>query len=79
MAEHEHAEDREGVEYGDEAPTVEVVVYRDGAEIHREACESEAAAADVVERWREVEGVECVIDDLATHHRAGQILEPEVD
>ncbi len=70
------AEDREGVEYGAEAPTVEVTVYRHGELIHRELCESEEAAADVMERWSDEVGVECFLDDLAVHHREGQILEP---
>jgi hypothetical protein len=70
------ADDREGVEYGGEAPTVEVTVYRDGTLVHRELCESAEAAADVVEIWSEVDGVECTIDDLGTEHHAGQILEP---
>jgi hypothetical protein len=73
---HERAQDREGVEYGGTAPTVEVVVYRDGEVIHRELCESTDAAADVVDQWSEVEGVECAVDDLSIHHRMGQILEP---
>ncbi len=71
------AEDREGVEYGGEAPTVEVTVYRHGELVHRELCESAEVAADVVERWGELDGVECFVDDLAVRHRPGQILEPE--
>lgn len=73
-----HADDREGVAYGGEAPTVEVTVYRAGELVHRELCESAEAAADVVDTWSEVEGVECVVDDLATKHRPGQILEPDL-
>jgi hypothetical protein len=72
----EHADDLEAMEYGGEAPTVEVRMYRDGTMIHRELCESTEAAADIVELWSEVEGVECVVDDLSVEHRTGQILEP---
>jgi hypothetical protein len=75
-AEGERADDLEAMEYGGEAPTVEVRVYRDGTMIHRELCESTEAAADVVELWSEAEGVECVVDDLSVEHAAGQILEP---
>jgi hypothetical protein len=48
-----------------------------GSLVHRELCESADAAADVVAYWRELEGVECVVDDLAARHRPVQILEPE--
>jgi hypothetical protein len=74
---HRDADARQGVEFGGEAPTLEVVVYRHGAEIHREACESEEAATDIVDRWSEIDGVTCTVDDLSIQHRAGQILEPE--
>lgn len=77
MGQHEHAEDREAVEFGGEAPTVEVVVYRHGELVHRELCESPEAAAAVVEEWSELEGVECFVDDLAVKHEPGQILEPD--
>jgi len=73
----EHAEDREGMEYGAEAPTVEVLVYRDGGLIHRELCESAEAAAGVVEEWGELDGVTFSVDDLAVKHSPDQILEPE--
>jgi hypothetical protein len=49
----------------DETPTVEVVVYQHGAEVHRELCESATAAAEVVEQWSELDDVECTVDDLA--------------
>ena len=67
------------IDYGDTAPTVEVVVYQHGEIVHRARCESVEAAADVVERWSELEGVECTVDDLGAHHVAGEILEPEPD
>jgi hypothetical protein len=60
----------------DTAPTVEVIVYRDGQVIHRELCESESDAAAAVDRWKEVEGTEFQVDDLAVHHRPTDILEP---
>ena len=62
---------------GGDSPTVEVVVFRHGAEVHRELCESAEAAALVVEEWGEQDGVHCQVDDLSVHHRPGQILEPE--
>lgn len=58
------------------APTVEVTVFKDGHVIHRELCESEADAAASVERWKEVDGAEFQVDDLAIHHRSTDILEP---
>jgi hypothetical protein len=57
-------------------PTIEVTVFRDGAVIDRVLCESEDEAAEVVERWSEQDGVQCQIDDLSVHHRAGDVLEP---
>ena len=65
-------EEREGT------PTVEVRVYRDGALVHRELCESEEESAALVEQWAEQEGVECEIDDLSVRHRAGDVLEPDL-
>ncbi len=62
---------------GAEALAVEVLVYRDGELVQREACESTEAAAEVARAWAEVDGVECVIDDLAVKHADGQILAPE--
>jgi hypothetical protein len=73
------SDDVTGVEYGDTTPTVEVVVYRHGEVVHRELCESAEAATEVVDRWSELDGVECSVDDLAVHHVGGQILEPDPD
>jgi hypothetical protein len=64
---------------GSESRTVEVVVFRHGAEIHRELCESTESAALVVDEWSEQEGVQCQVDDLSVHHRPDQILEPTPD
>ena len=61
----------------DEAPVIEVRVYRDGVLVQRELCESEDQAADVVDTWSELEGVVCEVDDLSVRHRPGDILEPE--
>lgn len=47
-------------------PTTEVVVYRDGVEIHRQLCESEADAVAIVAYWEEYQGVECEVSDLST-------------
>jgi hypothetical protein len=63
----------------DEYPTVEVVVFRHGSEVHRELCESTEQAAAIVDAWSEQEGVHCQIDDLAVHHTPDQILEPAPD
>jgi len=41
--------------------------------------EDSEQAADVLGAWAEVEGVECEVDDLAVHHRPGDLLEPEPD
>jgi len=65
--------------FGDTAPTVEVVVYRHGEVVHRELCESTEAARDVVDRWSELDGVECIVEDLAARHEPGQILQPDID
>ncbi len=73
-------DDASDVEYGGAAPTIRVLVHRDGELIHRELCESEAAAREVADRWSESgEGVTCTIDDLGSGHRAGDILEPDLE
>jgi hypothetical protein len=61
----------------DEAPTVEVRVFRHGELVHTELCESEEQAALVVEQWSELDGVQCEVDDLTVKHRPGDIFEPE--
>jgi hypothetical protein len=71
------SDDLTAMDYGDMAPTVEVIVYRHGEVVHRELCESAEAAA--VDQWSELDGVECSVDDLAVHHVGGQILEPDPD
>ncbi len=60
----------------DEAPTIEVRVYRDGELISRELCESEDEAALTVDTWTELEGVTCEVDDLSGSHHPDEILEP---
>jgi hypothetical protein len=62
----------------DEAPTIEVRVFRHGELVHQELCESEAQAALVIDEWAELDGVACEVDDLSVHHRPGEILEPEL-
>lgn len=47
-----------------DTPISEVVVLRDGAEIHRQPCESEQEAAAIVAHWEEQPGVECEVIDL---------------
>jgi hypothetical protein len=61
----------------DEAPTVEVRVFRHGELVHTELCESDEQAALVVEEWAEHDGVTCEVDDLSIRHRPGDILAPE--
>lgn len=61
----------------DEAPTIEVRVFRHGELVHQELCESEEQASLVVDEWAELDGVECEVDDLSVHHQPGEILEPE--
>jgi hypothetical protein len=65
------------VAHGEAAPTVEVRVYRYGALISRIWCESEDAATAEVDKWSELDGVECEIDDLSFRHRPGDVFEPE--
>jgi hypothetical protein len=61
----------------DEAPTIEVRVFRHGTMVHRELCETEEQAALVVDSWSELDGVECEVDDLSVRHQPTDILEPE--
>lgn len=58
-------------------PVVEVRVYREGALLVSLLCESAEEAADAVEAWSELEGVEVEVDDFSQHHRPGDIAEPE--
>jgi flavodoxin len=67
----------EFVEERDEAPTIEVRVFRHGELVHRELCESEEQASLVIDEWAELDGVECEVDDLSVRHRPGEIMEPE--
>ncbi|TNC21829.1 hypothetical protein [Amycolatopsis alkalitolerans] len=59
------------------AGTVEVLVYQDGRLLHRQLCESDEQASDVVAQWSELPGVTCDVEDLAARHEAGDILEAE--
>lgn len=61
----------------DEAPTIEVRVWRHGELVHTELCESEEQASLVLEEWQEMDGVRCEVDDMSVRHRQGEILEPE--
>ncbi|HET6916891.1 MAG TPA: hypothetical protein VFH56_12445 [Acidimicrobiales bacterium] len=60
----------------DEAPTVEVRVWRHGELVHTELCESEEQAALILEEWQELDGVRCEVDDLSVRHHPGDVLEP---
>ena len=64
---------------GSEAPTIEVVAFRDGREIARELYDTQEEATAAVERWSEVEGAVCQVDDLGVHHRPGEIRDPTPD
>ena len=65
------------------APITEVVVLRHGVLIHRQRCESEQEAADIISHWEEQDGVECEIVDLATGRDEGSIdldwTDPAID
>ncbi len=54
-----------------DAPITEVVVLRHGVEIHRQSCESEQEAADIIAHWEEQPGVECEVVDLTTGREEG--------
>jgi hypothetical protein len=60
----------------DDTATIEVRVYRGDEVLLRRLCESEAAAKAEVDRWAEVEGVTCEVDDLSFRHSPDDILEP---
>ena len=66
-------------EYDIETPALRVNVYRHGELAAQVLCESADEAADVVAQWDDLEGVECVLEDLAARHAATEVLaaEPE--
>jgi hypothetical protein len=64
---------------GSEAPTVELVAFRDGREIARELYDTPEEAAEAVDRWSERPGVVCQVDDLAVRHRPSDIRDPAPD
>lgn len=68
------------LEFGEkgETPTVEVRVWLRGELVHTEFCESDEEASLVVDRWSELDGMQCEVDDLSVRHRPGEILEPDV-
>jgi hypothetical protein len=61
-----------------ETPTVEVRVFRDGALVHRELCESAEDAQRVVDAWSEGEAVSFEVDDLSCGHGAAAQLEADL-
>jgi hypothetical protein len=61
----------------DETPTIEVRVYRGAELVHTELVESEEAAALVVERWSEHDGVRCEVDELTAKERPEDDFEPD--
>jgi hypothetical protein len=65
------------IEERGEIPVIEVRVFRHGALVHRELCESEEQAALVVDDWAELDGVVCEVDDLTVRHGPDDILAPE--
>lgn len=58
---------------------VEVRLWRGGGVVHREVCEDAAEAAVVVERWAELGITGVDVDDLVTHHRPTDVLEPDLE
>ena len=67
---------------GSTIPTLEVRIYRDGALVQRELCESDEEANDVVDAWSEVEGIRFEIEDLTRSSTPAGVLDPrpwEVD
>lgn len=69
--------DRDPFEERDETPTIEVRVFRHGELVHRQLCESEEEAGDVVAAWTERDDVECEVEDMSARHQLGDVLEPE--
>lgn len=62
----------------DATPSIEVRVFRAGDLIERQLCESDVEAAEVVEKWSELEDVTCLVDDLSFHHTPNDVLEPDL-
>ena len=62
-------------QFGDEAPTIEVVAFRDGHEIGRELCDTPEEAAEAVEQWSDQQGVVCNVDDISVRHAPPDILD----
>ncbi len=56
-----------------DTPITEVVVWRDGTVVHRELCESEQEAADIIAHWEELAGVVCEVVDLVTGRDEGAV------
>jgi hypothetical protein len=52
-------------------PTVAVRVFRRGAALLSEWCDSVEDAADAVERWSQLRDVHCEVEDLATGPSTG--------
>ena len=60
-------------------PTLEVRAYRDGTLFDRTLCESEEDAAVAVAAWEELDGVECVVEDLSADPEADSSMDEPVD
>lgn len=58
-------------------PTLLVNVYEAGRLITRVPCESADEAAGVVKEWEALDGIECEVEDLGTHHQPEDVLAPE--
>jgi hypothetical protein len=52
---------------GDDLPTIEVVVYRDGALLLSELVDTEEEARLAVERWSEEPHTSCEVRNLVPH------------
>jgi hypothetical protein len=55
-------------------PSIEVQVFRHGHLVLTELCDSEDDAADVIDRWSELPGVQCLIQDLSSPVRGDDAL-----
>ena len=53
-------------------------MYRHGDIVQRVLCESDDEVQTVIDQWAEVEGAQFQVEDLAVHHRPGDVLEPDL-
>ena len=65
------------IERNIETPTLRVNVYEHGRLVAETPCESLDEAADIAAQWDDVEGAQCVVEDLGAHHAPSDVLAPE--